>query len=167
MNCPIQTGEGTELFLDYASHSLPEDKVADLELHMASCADCMRVATAQRTLWNTLDSWQPPPIAEDFDQRLYARIAQDGARPWYRRWFDAGNLNWPVRPAMPVGAACAALLAAFLFRDPVFTAKQELSVQSKHVDIEQVERALDDIDMLNQLGVMPPVSKPAGKPESM
>lgn len=169
MHCPIRTGEGTELFLEYGARSLTPEKEVALERHMASCEDCQRVASAQRTVWNALDVWEPSFVSPDFDQRLYSRIAREEQLPWYRRWFDSSflNMNWALRPAMPVGAACVAVLAAFLFRGPVLDTKPDVSVQPQHFDMEQVERALDDVDMLKQLGVVPSVSNQNRHSESM
>ena len=114
--------------------------------HMSGCALCLELAEQQRSLWQALDQLQPLPISADFDRRLYARIAQDQPRGFF-------SWNWSWRPAMPVAAACTALIAAFLIRGPILDQQRTPAVQHGNVDIEQVERALDDIDMLKQLGV--------------
>ncbi len=163
MNCPIRTGQGAEYFIAYGARTLSPDAQASLEFHMLECAECRRMAEAQVSVWSALDVWDPVAMPPDFnqqrfDQKLYARIAADEQRPWYRRAFDF-NLNWSLRPAMPVAAACTAVIAAFLLRAPLMDQKPSAPTAStsasKSVDIEQVERALDDIDMLKQLGVAP------------
>jgi hypothetical protein len=53
---------------------------------------------------------------------------------------------------MPVAAACGILIAVFLLRSPEPTPAPPSS-SAPTIRIEQVERALDDIDMLKQLGV--------------
>lgn len=70
---------------------------------------------------------------------------------------------------MPLAAACIALFAAFLVKNVGPEHQIQLSVQPQSVqdqsfqkiDIEQVERALDDVDMLKQLGLasVPPQAK--------
>ncbi len=114
--------------------------------HMSGCPSCLELAEQQRALWGALDYLQPLPISADFDKRLYARIAQDQPRGFF-------SWNWSWRPAMPVAAACTALIAAFLIRGPILDQRPTPAVQHENVNIEQVERALDDIDMLKQLGV--------------
>jgi hypothetical protein len=59
---------------------------------------------------------------------------------------------------MPVAAACAVLIVAFLVKDsgPFVTPQQQ--AQPK-LQIEQVESALDDMDMLKQVGVEAAIEK--------
>ena len=62
---------------------------------------------------------------------------------------------------MPVAVACTVLVAAFLLDSPAPKHPAPASVQhlgfqrglDGAVDVQQVERALDDLDMLKQLGV--------------
>ena len=61
-----------------------------------------------------------------------------------------GTGSW--RPAVPVGVACAALVAAFLLKNPTLLPEMQPQPQPK-IEIEQVEHALDDMDMLKQLGL--------------
>lgn len=175
MNCPIRTGRGAEAFIAYGAGTLPPDARASLEVHMQGCADCRRMAEAQTSVWSALDVLEPAATfpgfdQQRFDQKLYARIAADDQRPWYRRAFDF-NLNWSLRPAMPVAAACTAVIAAFLLRAPLVdhtpVAIPSSAIASKSVDLEQVERALDDIDMLKQLGVAPSAANQKVRPEPM
>ena len=172
MQCPVKSSEGVEVFMGYGARILPPGTEAALERHMLTCDDCRRMADAQRSVWSALDAWEPLPVSPDFNEKLYARLAAESRRPWYRSafhgLFNSGWFNfhgtWSFRPAMPVGAACATLIAAFLLRGPVPDRKPDFSAQQNRVDLEQVERALDDIDMLKQLGVVPPPAKQtAGK----
>lgn len=175
MNCPIRSGQGAELFVAYGARTLPLDARASLESHMQECADCRRVGEEQMSVWSALEVWDPLTTSpgfdqQRFDQKLYARIAADEQRPWYRRAFDF-NLNWSLRPAMPVAAACTAVVAAFLLRAPFMDHKPSAAAvstsASQSVDLEQVERALDDIDMLKQLGVVPAAANQKVRPEPM
>jgi Putative zinc-finger len=167
MNCPPKTGEGAEVFIAYTARTLPAETEEALQQHLKECADCRRTAQAQCAVWSALDAWSPAAVSSNFDEKLYARIAAEAQKPWWRRVLS-GNLDrglsmdWSWKPAMPVAAACAALLAAFVLQSPVPEHQAQVGVQPK-VDIEQVERALDDIDMLKQLGlaaVFPPDDKP-------
>jgi hypothetical protein len=65
-------------------------------------------------------------------------------------------LPWSIRPAMPVAAACMVLVAAFLFQAPTAPEGSRYPKWAETMDVEQVERTLDDLEMLRQLGVAAP-----------
>jgi hypothetical protein len=147
--CPLENGNGAELVLGFCARTLAKDECTAFERHMLSCARCRELAAAQQAVWSALDTWTPEPISSNFDEKLYQRIAAEEQSPWWQRLFQA---NWSWRPAMPVAAACGVLIAAFLLRSPEPVPPPQSPTQPK-IRIEQVERALDDIDMLKQLGV--------------
>src|SRR5947209_1806656 len=164
MHCSLRNGrlttEDTETFIAYGAGTLSPEAEASLLAHLEGCADCQRLADAQRKVWSAMDAWTPAALSSNFDERLYARIAAEQMKPWWRRTLadalDRLSLNWSWKPAMPVAAACAVLFGAFLLKSPVPEQQSTVSVQPR-VDIEQVERALDDLDMLKQIGVAAPV----------
>jgi negative regulator of sigma E activity len=88
-------------------------------------------------------------VSSNFDARLYQRIAEEQHSPWWQRLFRA---DWSWRPAMPVAAACAVLVVAFLVKNSGSSVTPQQQAQPQ-LQIEQVERALDDMDMLKQAGV--------------
>jgi anti-sigma factor RsiW len=149
--CSLESGVAAELILAYGARTLDADQGAAFERHMLSCAECRELAAAQQSVWSALDDWKPEPISSNFDEKLYQRILTEEQRPWWQRLFAA---NWSFRPAMPVAAACGILIAVFLLRSPEpAPPPAPPSSSSPQIRIEQVERALDDIDMLKQLGV--------------
>jgi negative regulator of sigma E activity len=107
------------------------------------------LAAAQRAVWAALDELTPVPVSTNFDSKLYQRIAEEQRLAWWQRVLRA---DWSWRPAMPVAAACVVLLVAFLVKNagPSIALQQPAQPQ---LQIEQVERALDDMDMLKQAGV--------------
>jgi hypothetical protein len=121
-----------------------------LERHCTACPECRTAKEAQKRVWSALDAWEPEYISTGFDARLLNRIAVEEQRRT-SRWF--------LRPAVPVAAACAFILAGYLLRTPPAPPAPEprLAIENR-VDMEQVERALDDIDMLKQMGVVLPAS---------
>jgi anti-sigma factor RsiW len=158
MECPIQT-KAAEIVIDYCAGTLESRRKTEFERHLDACAECSRVVQAQREVWETLDQWTPRAVSQDFDTRLYARIAQENAAPIWMRW-----LRRVFQPPVPVAAwksavslavACAVLAAGLVVRAP-HPADNSQQVRAEHVDIDQVETALDDIDVL-----MPP-SSPSG-----
>jgi len=158
MNCPIERGE-PGVVLDYAARKLSAESALAFERHMAGCAECHRLAEAQIAVWGAMDAWNEVPVSPDFNRRLYARIEQEELRQnvlgkWARtiaaRW---SPFSW--RPALPVAAVCATVLTAFLIQSPDRAlVRNEPEVKVESINAEQVERALDDMDMLKQLGAV-------------
>jgi hypothetical protein len=64
------------------------------------------------------------------------------------------GFEWPLRQRLSAAAACLVLLAALLFRIPAHEHQPDQVLSEKKIDIEQVERTLDDIEMLQQLGIV-------------
>lgn len=153
--CPIEDGKGAELILAYAARTLDPQMELAFEEHMRICEDCRRMAAAQREVWSALDSWTPAPVSQDFDEKLFRRIAEEEQSTWWRRLWGA---SWSWRPAMPVAAACAVLAAIVLLRNPAPSPAPVVPVQPK-VQIEQVEHALDDMDLLRNIGVELPADQ--------
>lgn len=149
MGCPIEDAGGDELIVGYGARTLAPEQHAELERHLESCASCRQVVEAQQLVWSALEAWTPAAVSGNFDERLFRRIENEQQKAWWRRLLPEGG-SW--RPAVPVGVACAALIAAFLLKDPGVFPEASSESQPK-IEIEQVEHALDDMDMLKQLGV--------------
>ena len=150
--CPIQDGSAAELMVAYGARALDPNTELAFERHMAKCSNCRELAAAQRELWHALDYWTPIPVSPDFDEKLFRRIAEEEQRAWWQRLWAA---NWSWRPAMPVAAACAVLAVFFLLKN-TSPAAAPVSPAQPNIQIEQVEHALDDIDLLTNLGVATP-----------
>ncbi|HEV2689786.1 MAG TPA: zf-HC2 domain-containing protein [Bryobacteraceae bacterium] len=161
--CPLENGNSAELIVAYGARTLAPETEAAFERHMSACAKCRELAAAQREIWSVMDAWTPQPISQNFDQKLYQRIATEEQGAWWRRALRA---NWSWRPAMSVAAACAVLLAAFLLRSPAPPAATPQPQNQPKLEIEQVQHALDDIEMLKKLGVESPSDK-AGSSEQI
>lgn len=149
MGCPAGDDGGEELILAYGANTLAPEQQIELERHLETCASCRERAEAQRAVWSALDAWTPTVVSPNFDERLFLRIASEQQNAWWQRLF---RVNWSWRPAVPVAAACSVLIAAFLLKSPVLRTEPQSEPQPK-LQIEQVEHALDDMDMLKQLGV--------------
>lgn len=148
MECPQTNDDGIELIIGYAAGTLDAEAENALELHLATCTGCRELVAAQRSVWSALEALKPLPVSSNFDEKLYQRIAQEQQLAWWQRWF---RFEWSWRPAIPMAAACAVLVVAFLVRNSAPNVPAQ-STQPK-LQIEQVERALDDMDMLKQVGV--------------
>jgi anti-sigma-K factor RskA len=153
-DCPLVIGKSAELIVGYGARTLTPDEEAAFESHMLTCQDCRELAAVQRELWSALDEWTPVAVSPNFDEKLFERIRAEERGAWRGLWLG----NWSWRPAMPVAAACAILVAAFLVKSPAPTAAPQ-AIQPQ-VQIQQVEQALDDIEMLTTLGVEGQLEKP-------
>jgi hypothetical protein len=149
MGCPIGDDGGDELIVAYGARTLAPQQQVELERHLESCARCREVVEAQLTVWSALDAWTLTAVSSNFDQMLFRRIENEERKAWWRRLLPG---TWSWRPAVPVGVACAALVAAFLLKNPTLLPEMQPQPQPK-IEIEQVEHALDDMDMLKQLGL--------------
>jgi hypothetical protein len=141
--------QAAERIVAYHAGTLDPQAEAAFEWHLKACAICRQLSAAQQAVWSALDIWQPLPISPDFDQKLFRRIAAEERLRWWQR-LSPVRLSW--RPAVSLAVACAALLVAFLLRTPASVPTPPAPPQAKF-QIEQVEHALDDMDMLKQIGV--------------
>ena len=101
MNCEkiSKEREGVaNMAIDYCAGSLEPAQAAEFEHHLSECGDCTRVVAAQREVWESLGQLNVPEVSQDFDARLYARIAQEEAAPAWRKWLEpdteAGDARW-------------------------------------------------------------------------
>jgi len=157
MECPRQKAE---LILSYAAGTLEPSAQIEFERHLASCESCRQLLMRQQTVWEALDVWHGAPVSSGFSDKLYERIAEHERASWWRRTVE---YRWSrlLRPVMPVAAASAAILIAFLVKAPLQSPNFGGPAEPA-VSMEQVERALDDMDMLKPLSTsMPPAGMPA------
>lgn len=158
MHCPVRSGN-PEILLDYCARTLRPELVVVLEEHMRTCAECGSFAEGQQQIWSALDAWSPEPVSLDFDSQLYSRIeARSQQSLWSRLrgdWF-----TW--KPALPLAAVCGTALLAVILGYPPETTQSPQPAQPTRVESlepEQVERTLEDIEMLRQLTA--PAAAPA------
>jgi hypothetical protein len=150
MNCPLETRENAQLLLDYCTRKLEPESVAALERHIAICGDCREFARCQRAVWQALDTWEVAPVSTDFDNRLYRRIETEVS------WWDL--LLRPFRPvtlrrSLPATAmACLLVMAGVILERPTVSPAPPTgdATQVDSVQPEQVEHALDAMEILNE-----------------
>jgi anti-sigma factor RsiW len=145
MNCPLHTRENAEQLFNYCSRRLDPQTAAVLERHIAVCPECRQFAENQRAVWDALDAWEAAPVSAGFDRRLYQRIANE--QPWWRRIVCPLTQHWNV--AASAAGVCVLLMAGVLLNHPVTTPEVAKDApQVEQVQAEQVEHALDAMDML-------------------
>ncbi|MBI4874577.1 MAG: hypothetical protein HY822_08090 [Acidobacteria bacterium] len=148
MRCPMECREGAELVLAYCTRRLEPEKAEWFERHLKDCASCRETTMAQKSVWEALDYWEALPVSEDFDRRLRARIRTEEQKTWIERLPALGLTGW-LRPALPIASVAVFALAMFLVRTP----RAGLPEPQAHLDsaeVEQTERALEDLEMIRQ-----------------
>ena len=150
IECPIQSRDNAGILLDYCDRKLEPDLMAQLDRHLEDCQACREALAGQRMIWQALDAWEPDSISSDFDRRLYDRIEAARRKGWWKRWIELPlPLAW--RPGLSVAAACLMVAGFFWYQRPRETDPEVK--QAEAIEAEQVESALSDMEMLQQLGV--------------
>jgi anti-sigma factor RsiW len=152
MNCPLQSEDTLDLLLDFSAGRLDSARSSLLERHMDSCARCAAFRAEQTELWNALDAWEPEPVGSRFNRRLWQRIDAIALEPWYRRFLDGFRFRaW--KPAFPLAAAACIITAGFLLDHANTPASKGVAGASgvSVAEVDQVEKALDDIQLLRRL----------------
>ena len=155
MNCPIKTQENREWLLEYSAGRLEGERAAMVERHVEVCPACAQFVEGQRVVWNALGQWESPEISADFNRRLYQRIGQAKPATWLDRLARPFHPLW--RPLVPAAALCLLIVAGVALHTPTATLNPngpQAHVES--VEPEQVERTLDDLQMLRELALTPP-----------
>jgi anti-sigma factor RsiW len=135
--CPLQSEEHAQLLLSYCARRLDPARTAVLQRHIDLCPACRAFLESQQLVSDALDTWNNSPISHDFDTNLLQRIRDDRGPA---RWL--GAISW--KPALPA----AAILALWIIAYPT---QPNTAPPPDAVQAEQVERALEDLDMLQQL----------------
>jgi anti-sigma factor RsiW len=161
MKCPIETHENAELLLKYCARKLDSETQAILERHLAVCPACREFQKSQEMVWQALDVWDAMPVTPDFDRRLYRRIEEEQARAsWWSR------LTRPFGPVfglptmsrgLPLAAAAALLVLAgiILQRPHDVVVPEDLAERIESIQPDQVEKTLDDMELLRQFRLNP------------
>jgi anti-sigma factor RsiW len=155
MNCPMEPGGNPSYLLDYTSGKLKAEVRARMGEHLNACPACREFVQGQSMVWEALDSWEPAPVSLDFDRRLYERVEQQVS--WWTRL--TSPLNPLFQHAIPIGAAAAVLIMAGLIMNRPATlpsAPVQESAQVETLQPEQLEHAVDDMEMLRELNHLVP-----------
>lgn len=156
MLCPMQNSHEFSYLFDYTAQKLTPEARAAVESHLATCVECRDALESQRQVWSALNSWNALPVSSDFDRKLYSRIEDEEPATFWERAFVRPYESLRRRSAvMPFAAACVTICAAFLLQVPSYMPVQTYHDRSRleAVEAEQLDRTLEDLDMLRQLSV--------------
>jgi len=147
MKCPSNAWEEADL-LAFSENKLEAPQAARLSEHLQSCPVCRTVVEQQRAVWKALDSWEAPAITADFDRRLYG--AMEHATGRWNGWLEPLRLLL-ARQGLPIAAAtCLIVVAGVVSLRPSDStiAPSAAAARVENLQPEQVEHALDDVQML-------------------
>jgi hypothetical protein len=126
---------------------------------LAASPECRKLYESQRATWQALDLWEPVEPSLGFDRRVRERVEElTSRRPWFADWFT------PLQPSFAAGLAGLLLVAGTVLHQPPLTdpVPEVASISGEdEAYLEEFNRALDDIEMLSQLEIDPPVSSEA------
>ncbi len=153
MRCPSESGDSADLLVEYCAGTLNRETVEQLEEHLAICPACRSVCEAQKATWDVLDVWEPGPVPADFNRKVLERIEALNAQPWWKRWLAGlGFSGWrPVAAVAMVAGVLAVVLVLRPDASPPPPPAQTKAASSEKLDPDQLEQALDDMDMLQHL----------------
>jgi anti-sigma factor RsiW len=149
----MEAQENAGLLLDYAAGKLKADVRTQMDRHIAVCPACREFAGGQQKVWRALEDWEPAEVSMDFDRRLYARIEQNV--PWWTRLLQP--LNPLFRHSVPIAAAAGlVIMAGLLMNRPAVAPITPASAQVESLQPEQLQNALDDMEMLREFNHLVP-----------
>jgi anti-sigma factor RsiW len=148
-HCPTE-----DVLLDYVAGSLNAAQAAEFERHLKECSRCDAVIASQAAVWRSLDEWKPEPVTAGFNRELWRRIDAEAAPSWW-----AGLHFW--KQVAPLAAVLALVVTGFVMDQhshaPVRT---PAAVTASTSEVDQLERALDDLQLLEAVDTASSV-KPA------
>jgi hypothetical protein len=166
MNCPLETPESAQVLLDYCSRQLAPEPAEILERHIAVCGVCREFAENQRAVWQAMDAWEAAPVSADFDSRLYSRIEAQSS--WWELLMRPLR-QVTIRRAVPAIAMAGLLVVVgfVLERPGISPVPPPVSAgdraQVEQVQLEQVENALDTMDVLAEFSRQVRAETPSSK----
>jgi len=149
-HCPTE-----DILLDYVAGSLNGTQLAEFERHAKECSRCDALVASQAAVWRSLDEWKPEPVSAGFNRELWRRIDAEAAAPSWR-----ARLHFWKQVA-PLAAVLALVVTGFVMdrhSHPQVKAPAAVAVSATEAD--QLERTLDDLQLLEAVDTATP-AKPA------
>lgn len=136
---------------------------AEFSEFLRTSPECQRLFEEQQAVWRSMDEWAAPEPSAGFDRRLLAQIeAEQGRVGWFERLF--GGFRVPLAAAMAVLLVAAATVIQRqepAMPEPGTAAALLEPAESQYM--EQINRALDDLEMLADFAPPQPSGEIPGK----
>jgi anti-sigma factor RsiW len=158
--CPTE-----DILLDYIGGRLNPTQTALFEKHADQCAHCAALRMSQAAVWQSLDEWKPAPVSEGFNRELWRRIDADARQSsWTHELSSALQFSFWKRLA-PLAVAMAVIITAFVFDHSGRQAgtaqpNSPASIVVTASEADQLDRALDDIQLLDEVDAAAAAAKP-------
>lgn len=159
-HCPTE-----DILLDYTAGRLDPARAALFEKHAEGCAHCAALLTVQTAVWRNLDEWKPAPLSAGFNRELWRRIDADVQGPSWSRALAAVMQSHLWKQMAPLAVALAVVATAFVMDHSGSqpgrlrnTANAPIVVTAS--DADQLDRALDDIQLLDEADAAATPAKP-------
>lgn len=164
MVCPLKSQEEAAQLLDYCAGRLSETSARDVERHMTECAACTDFVVSQQALWSAMNEWPAPTVSADFDRRLDRRLQETDSASWMERLLQSLRPAL-ARPAFALAAVGLIMAAGLLLQTPrtAILPADDSHARVEKIEPEQVEKALDDMQMLRELSSAPGTEAPSPK----
>ncbi len=157
--------EALERIID--PHGPPSDggERREFEAWLERDAELREAFERQQALFGAMDAWRGAEPSVGFDRGVYARIeAEQARRSGWRAWLIP---SW--KPAMAAGMAAAAVLVGMFAWQPAAEAPEPQQYAVKTLPahdaayLEEIDRALDDMEMLADFDAFLDENAPAGR----
>jgi len=128
--------------------TLPPDRRAAIEAHLAGCAGCRAQQARIAALLEALPALPPPPEPRPgFEQRFYARLARekDAPRSWLSR-LAATPWRW-LAPAAGLGAAAAVAVGVMQVRADRLEMARHLDLLEEYLVVASLDAVQSDEDV--------------------
>jgi anti-sigma factor RsiW len=144
--------DSAEVLFAYVDGTLEPEQAAALERHTVGCEACRTMVEGQRAVWSVLDQWAAPEISPGFNRKLHATVE---AGPGRGAWLDRVS-TWiaglsPGNLMVPAGALALVVATVMLTQMPRGTGQVPEQKAGIEGEVKQMERTLDDLDVLSTL----------------
>jgi hypothetical protein len=114
---------------------------------LGTAPDCRRLYEEQQVVWRSMEDWRAPEPSAGFDRRLLARIeAEQGQVGWFEQLLGGFRLPLAATVAVLLVVAATVIQRQAPVMPEVGVAAVLEPAESQYV--EQINRALDDLEML-------------------
>ena len=128
----------------------------ELDLHVEACAECRQLVDGAAHVFAALDDFASPMCRRTLTRSSTRALRRRGPRSG-SRWLPVTPIVW-WKPAVPVALAALALFGLFVVRTSNPGSAQQQPVIGK-ADVEQVEQAVDDMELLAPRPLLRPLPR--------
>lgn len=160
--CQLNEDDRAEILLSGSGKE--EFRVA---AHLLTCEPCRQALAHHSSVWMMLDSWTVPNVSLGFNRELFAKIDAVEAEPWYARFTSQVKAMFS-QPLLALAVAAVVIFGGFILDHPAGTTSggsaRSAAIQVSNTEAEQVEKTLDDLEMLRQFDLGSEEKETTSKP---